>query len=59
LFPHETMRPIQDEMVRLIAKQIEEKNHAVIHAPTGLGKTAASIGPTLKLALDSGKTSFS
>jgi len=58
LFPHETMRPIQDEMVRLIAKQIEEKNHAVIHAPTGLGKTAASIGPTLKLALDSGKTVF-
>lgn len=58
MFPHETMRPIQDEMVRLIAKQIEEKNHAVIHAPTGLGKTAASIGPTLKLALDSGKTVF-
>ena len=58
LFPYETLRPIQEEMLRLIANQIKEKNHTVIHAPTGLGKTAASIAPTLKQALETGKTVF-
>ncbi len=58
LFPHEKLRPIQDEMVKLIEKEVEKKNNIVIHAPTGLGKTAASIGPTLSQALDNGKTIF-
>ena len=58
LFPHESVRPIQDEVVKLIANQISSSSHAVIHAPTGLGKTAASLAPALKEALDTGKTVF-
>ncbi|MCF7798381.1 hypothetical protein K9M74_00595 [Candidatus Woesearchaeota archaeon] len=38
LFPHESARPIQKDMVQLIAKEVENKNNIVIHAPTGLGK---------------------
>jgi len=52
------MRPIQEEVVDLIAKELETKNSVVIHAPTGLGKTAASIAPALTLALEQNKTVF-
>ena len=58
LFPHEEMRPIQEEVVNLIAKELETKNSLVIHAPTGLGKTAASLAPALTLALEQNKTVF-
>ncbi|MGM5480856.1 MAG: ATP-dependent DNA helicase [Nanobdellota archaeon] len=58
LFPHENVRPIQDEVIKVIADQLESKSNAVIHAPTGLGKTAASLAPALKNALDTGKTVF-
>lgn len=58
LFPHNQMRPIQEEVVDLIAKELETKNSVVIHAPTGLGKTAASIAPALTLALEQNKTVF-
>ncbi|MGM5480094.1 MAG: ATP-dependent DNA helicase [Nanobdellota archaeon] len=58
LFPHDEIRPIQDEIITTIANSISEKNHAVLHAPTGLGKTAGSLSPALKEALDTGKTVF-
>ncbi|MFP4119374.1 MAG: ATP-dependent DNA helicase [Candidatus Woesearchaeota archaeon] len=58
LFPHEQVRPIQDEVIKVIAGQIGKKGNAIIHAPTGLGKTAASLAPALKNALDTGKTVF-
>ncbi|MGE0793363.1 MAG: ATP-dependent DNA helicase [Candidatus Woesearchaeota archaeon] len=58
LFPYDSIRPIQEEMIELIAKLIDEKKHAIIHAPTGLGKTVASIAPTLKKAIDEDKTIF-
>ncbi|MBN1175395.1 ATP-dependent DNA helicase [Candidatus Woesearchaeota archaeon] len=58
LFPYDSMRPIQEEMIKSILKEIEKKGNAIIHAPTGLGKTAASIAPTLKYALDNNKVVF-
>lgn len=58
LFPYETMRPIQEEMIKSILKEIEGKRDVIIHAPTGLGKTAASLAPTLKYALDNNKKIF-
>lgn len=58
LFPHDIIRPIQDEMIRLIDEQVKIGGHAIIHAPTGLGKTAASIAPVIRQALDQGKTIF-
>jgi DNA excision repair protein ERCC-2 len=58
LFPHESLRPIQEDMVHLIAKELTEEHNLVVHAPTGLGKTAASMSATLSHALDKGKTIF-
>jgi len=58
LFPHETIRAFQHEMIETIAKAIDEKKNAVIHAPTGLGKTAASIAPALTKAIAENKTVF-
>ena len=50
-FPHETIRPIQNEMIALISKELEHKQLVVIHAPTGLGKTSASLAPALSYAI--------
>ena len=58
LFPHETMRPIQKEIVKLISERVEKGEDVIMHAPTGLGKTAASIAPTLIHALDNRKTIY-
>ena len=58
LFPHESIRSFQHEMINTIAKALEEKKHSIIHAPTGLGKTAASIAPALTKAVEEGKTVF-
>ena len=52
------MRPIQKEIIALISEQVDRGEDAIIHAPTGLGKTAASIAPTLIHALDQGKTIY-
>ena len=58
LFPHEVIRSFQNEMIDLISRALEEQKHVVVHAPTGLGKTAASIAPALTKALADGKTVF-
>lgn len=58
LFPHESMRPIQKEIVKLISEKVDRGEDIIMHAPTGLGKTAASIAPTLIQALDKGKTIY-
>ncbi|MBD3361409.1 DEAD/DEAH box helicase [Candidatus Woesearchaeota archaeon] len=57
-FPHEKIRPVQDELIALVSNAIQNKNHAIIHAPTGLGKTAASIAPALKAAVNKDITIF-
>jgi len=58
LFPHEVVRSFQNEMIDMISKSLDENKHVVVHAPTGLGKTAASIAPALHKALSEGKTLF-
>ena len=58
LFPYEKIRPVQDEMMELVASSIENKKHAVIHAPTGVGKTAAVLVPALTYALENDKKIF-
>lgn len=51
LFPHERMRDVQDDFVAVVDECITQKKHCVIHAPTGLGKTAAALAPALTHAL--------
>ena len=58
LFPHEQIRPIQKEIIDTILKATKSGNSIVMHAPTGLGKTAASLAPILTNAIDSDKTIF-
>jgi len=58
LFPFEKIRDEQDKLIKAVANSIENKRHLVVHAPTGLGKTAASLGPCLKYALSNKKAIF-
>lgn len=50
-FPHETQRPIQEELIRDVLAQLDSKSHLIAHAPTGLGKTAATLSPALTYTL--------
>jgi len=51
LFPHTEIRLIQDALIKKIDECIQSKLHLVAHAPTGLGKTAAALSPTLTHAI--------
>ena len=55
LFPFETQRPIQKEMIKDVTECISENKHLIAHAPTGLGKTVASLSPALNYAIENGK----
>jgi DNA excision repair protein ERCC-2 len=50
-FPHEKIRPVQDELIELIKKALKNKQSLIVHAPTGLGKTAAALSPAIPLAM--------
>ena len=52
------MRNVQKELVALIQHCIETKTPCVVHAPTGLGKTAATLAPALSLAKEKNLTIF-
>jgi len=58
LFPHDEVRPIQDELIRKINKAVTEQQNLIVHAPTGLGKTAAALGPSIRQALRKDLTVF-
>lgn len=51
-FQHEKLRPTQEQIMKEIFQVIQQKKHAIIHAPTGMGKTAASLSPALTAALE-------
>ena len=56
LFPYETRRPFQDVLLDHIDKAVKNRTNLVAHAPTGLGKTAASLAGTLSNTLNTSKT---
>ena len=58
LFPHDEARPIQDELIRKINKTVTGQQNLIVHAPTGLGKTAAAMGPSIREALKKDLTVF-
>lgn len=46
-FPHEEIRHIQDELIEKVLFALNNKKNLIVHAPTGLGKTAATLAPAL------------
>ncbi len=58
LFPHERVRDVQHQLMADVAQAIEQRKHLVAHAPTGLGKTAATLSPALSHALQRDLTVF-
>jgi len=47
LFPHDEIRKTQDRLISDIQQAIQKKSHLLIHAPTGIGKTAAILSAVL------------
>jgi len=58
LFPYAKIRPIQDELIDSIKNSIKNKQNLIVHAPTGLGKTVATLEPALNFALNKDLTIF-
>jgi len=57
LFPHEKIRKIQDQMIKDTLTSLNNKQHFLMHAPTGIGKTSI-LAPLLSKALQTDKTIF-
>lgn len=57
-FPHENIRPIQDEFIAKVIEALKKKKNLIVHAPTGLGKTAAAVSPALTHAIQKDLTVF-
>ena len=58
LFPHSSVRRIQDDLIREIASAVKEGKDLIAHAPTGLGKTAAALAPAVAHAIKNDLTVF-
>ncbi len=58
LFPYEKIRRIQEDMIKEVADVVKKGGSMIAHAPTGLGKTIAALGPSLKHASENGTTVF-
>ncbi len=58
LFRHSRIRPGQKEMVKDVLSALEYGHHLLAHAPCGIGKTDASLSPTLTYALEHNLTVF-
>ncbi len=58
LFSHSKPRRYQADFIRDAWKAVSEGKHLLAHAPTGIGKTAAVLGPSLTWALENDGTVF-
>ncbi|MFP4657046.1 MAG: DEAD/DEAH box helicase family protein, partial [Candidatus Woesearchaeota archaeon] len=58
LFPFNDVRPVQKEMMDSVREALQKESNLISHAPTGLGKTVASLAPALEYALDNNKVIF-
>lgn len=55
LFPHKRVREIQDKLIDDVLYAINNKKNLIANAPTGLGKTVATIAPALTYILNENK----
>jgi DNA excision repair protein ERCC-2 len=56
LFPHDTIRDGQKRFARDVTMAVRGGRHLVANAPTGIGKTAASLAPALEHAIENQRT---
>jgi len=57
-FPFKKIRPCQKEFLEDVKAILKQEKHLIAHAPTGIGKTAAVLSPSLEYSLSNGKTIF-
>lgn len=55
LFPHDEVRDTQLRLMRDVSMAVQQGRHLIAQAPTGLGKTAATLAPALDFAMKTGK----
>ncbi|MFC1800836.1 DEAD/DEAH box helicase family protein, partial [Nanoarchaeota archaeon] len=58
LFPHTEVREVQDELINEVEGTIKNKKSLIMHAPTGLGKTASTLPIALSYAIKNKLTVF-
>jgi len=51
-FPYKTWRRFQREIAEIVHSALKNKEHIVLEAPTGLGKTSAVLASVLPIAID-------
>ncbi len=57
-FPYPEVRPGQQEILDAVALALEQGDHLLLQAPTGIGKTVAALHPALRHALAHEKRVF-
>ena len=57
-FPHQELRPSQEEIGDAVADAVANNRHLLVRAPTGCGKTAAVLHPVVRSALGNGQRVF-
>ncbi len=57
-FPYPEMRLGQGQIVEAVERALEQREHLLLEAPTGIGKTVAAMLPALRYALEHEKRIF-
>lgn len=57
-FPHEQPRRYQDQMIAAVEQALTKGRHLLVSAPSGIGKTAGALYPTIRFALANDKRVF-
>lgn len=57
-FPFDSVRPCQNDMMNDVKFAVENGRNLIANAPTGLGKTIASLYPAIEYAVNNDKTIY-
>ncbi len=57
-FPYHETRPGQQRIIDAVTQALEQKEHLLVEAPTGIGKTVSTLFPVLRYALQHDKRVF-